>query len=101
MILRVLIQIDTRVHCTTLSDFDVSRYSMLTACGLYVYLNGVFLTVVHKKNSLIVSLDAIDSHAHLAVPGARLPDGNMVDGFPVSVVQREPLPIRGEARSNP
>jgi hypothetical protein len=72
MILRVLIQIDARVHWTTLSDFGISRYPQLTACGLYFHLNRVLLTVVHKRNNLIVSLDAIDGHAHLTVPGADL-----------------------------
>jgi hypothetical protein len=32
----------------------------------------MLLMVVHKRNSLIVLLDAIDSHARLAVPGADL-----------------------------
>ena len=56
--------------------------------------------VVHKGNSLIVLLNAIDSDSRLAVPRADLKDGDVVEGFPVSVVQREPLPIHGEARSN-
>ena len=99
MILRVRIQIDTRVHCTTRSDFGESGYSKLTSAACTLHLNRVLLTVVHKRNNLIVSLDAIDGHAHLAIPRARLQDDNMVDGFPVSVVQREPFPIRGEARS--
>ena len=98
MILRGLIQIDTRVYRTTLSDFGVSRYSQLTACGLYFHFNRVLLMVVHKMDSLIVLLDAIDSHARLAVSGAALYDDDMIGRFPVAVVQREPLPIRREAR---
>ena len=45
---------------------------VLPSCGLYFHLNRVFLTVVHKGNSLIVLLDTIDGHARLAVPGADL-----------------------------
>jgi hypothetical protein len=54
--------------------------------SLYVHLDRVLLTVVHKGNSLVVLLNPIDGHARLAVPCARLQDGNMVDGFPVSIV---------------
>jgi hypothetical protein len=39
---------------------------------LYFHLNRVFPTVVHKRNSLILLLDAIDGHVRLAVPGADL-----------------------------
>lgn len=73
--------------------------SVLTVCGLYCYLNRMFLTVVHKGNSLIELLDAIDRHARLAVVGPHLHDSDMVGRVPVSVVQREFLPIRGKARS--
>jgi hypothetical protein len=72
MILRVLIQLDIRVHCITLSDFGLSRSSQLTVRSLYLHLNRMFLMVVHKGYSLIVLLDAIDSHARLAVSGADL-----------------------------
>jgi hypothetical protein len=100
MILRALIQKRYLIPLHTV--FRLWRIQFLYANfgNLYVHLNCVLLTVVHKRNNLIVSLDTIDSHAHLAIPRARLQDANMVDGFPVSVVQREPFPIRGEARNN-
>ena len=99
MIMRMLIQIDTRAHCTTLSGFGVSRYSPLTAYGLYLHLSRVFLMVVYKGNSLIMLLEAIDGYAHLAVHGADLQDSDMVKRFPVSVVQGESLPLRRKAGS--
>jgi hypothetical protein len=41
----------------------------------YSHLNRVFLAVVKKGNRRVGSLDAVNSHAHLAIPGAPLPDG--------------------------
>ena len=53
-------------------SFGVGRYSQSTVCGLYFHLNRMFLIIVYKGNSLVWLLDAIDRHAHLAVPGADL-----------------------------
>jgi hypothetical protein len=72
MIRWVLTQIETRVHCTTLSNFGVSGYSQSTVCGLYFHLNRVLLIIVYKGNNLVWLLDAINGHARLAVPGADL-----------------------------
>lgn len=44
----------------------------LTSCGLYFYLNHVVLAVVHKRNSSMLLLDAIDNHARPAIPGSDL-----------------------------
>ena len=57
----------------------------------------VFLAVVNKGNSRSALDNAIDGHACPAVV-ARLPDGDMVDGFPVPIVHRERIPLRGQAR---
>ena len=46
--------------------------AVLAAYDLYVHLDPVVLTVVHKGNHPIVLLDAIDRHARLAVPAADL-----------------------------
>jgi hypothetical protein len=70
----------------------------ISACGLYLYLDRVILTVINKGNRLVLSLNAIDRYTRFAVPGARLQDGDMVDSFPVSVVHLERLPICREAR---
>jgi len=68
---------------------------------MYPQLNGVFLTVVNKGNILVVLLDAVYGNTLLTDPliigGGRLPDGYMIDGFPVPVVHRELLPLRREA----
>jgi hypothetical protein len=72
MILRDLIQLDTRIPCTALSNFGVCRYSQSTVCGLYFHINRVFLIIIYKGNNIVWLLDAIDGHAHLAIPGADL-----------------------------
>ena len=48
------------------------RQLFLSFCNRYSHLDRVFLTVVNKGNSLVVSLNAIDCHTRLAVPVARL-----------------------------
>ena len=58
------------LHST--SDFALCRYSQSTVCCLYFHLNRVFLIIVYKGNNLVWLLDAIDGHAHLAVPGTDL-----------------------------
>ena len=64
----------------------------------YSHLNRVFLAVVNKGNRLVGSLDAVNGHAHSAIPGVRLPDVDMVDRLPIPVVHLERLPIRWKAR---
>jgi hypothetical protein len=60
--------------------------SLLTSCCLYFYLNQVFLTIVHKGNSVVLLLDAIDSDSRRAVPRADLYHGDVVEGFTVPVM---------------
>jgi hypothetical protein len=57
----------------------------------------VLPTVVNKENSLVALLNAIDNDTRQTVV-ASLPDGDMVDGFPVPIVNRERIPLRGQAR---
>jgi len=68
---------------------------------MYPQLNGVFLTVVNKGNILVVLLDAVYGNTLLTDPliigGGRLPDGYMIDGFPVPVMHRVRLPLRRKA----
>jgi hypothetical protein len=72
---------------------------LLIACGRYPHLDRVFLMVVKQGNSLVVLLNAIDSHARRLAAACRLfSDCDMVDSFPVSVVYPECLPISREAR---
>lgn len=62
------------------------------------HLGPVFLMVVNKRDGLIVLLNAIHAHAHLAILGRRLQDVDVVDSLPITVVHLEPCPIRREAR---
>lgn len=68
---------------------------------MYPHINRVFLTVVNKGNSLVVLLNAVYCNSlltnHLIICGWSLPDGDMIDGFPISVVHLELLPLRREA----
>ncbi len=68
---------------------------------MYPHLNLVFLTVVNKGNIIVVLLDAVYGNTlltnHLIIGGRRLPDGYMIDGFPVPVVHLELLPLRRKA----
>ena len=81
-------------------SFFVTRGSPSTACGVESHLDRVFLTVVDKRDRLVVLLDAINCHTHLAVPGPRMQHGDMVESFPEPVMNLERLPVRGEARHN-
>jgi hypothetical protein len=69
-----------------------------SACNRYAHLDPVFLMVVSEKDALILLLNAIHGHAHVAIPGRRLQDRDVVDRLPIAVVHREPLPIRRQAR---
>jgi len=69
-----------------------------SACNRYPHLDPVFLMVVRERDALIVLLNAIHRHAHLAIPGRRLQDRDVVDGLPIAVVDLEPLPLRRQAR---
>ena len=53
---------------------------------MYPHLDRVFLTVVNKRNSIVGLLNAIDGHTRLATAGGRLPDSDVKDSFPVSVM---------------
>jgi hypothetical protein len=79
----------------------VTDFQMLTACNRYPHLYRMFLTIINKGNSLIRLLSAINGNIrltdHLIIGGGGLPDGDMIDGFPVPVVHLELLPLRREA----
>ena len=68
---------------------------------MYPHLNLVFLTVVNKGNIIVVLPDAVYGNTlltdHLIIGNGRLPDGYMIDGFPVPVVYLELLPLRRKA----
>jgi hypothetical protein len=66
--------------------------------GGYPDLDRVFATVVNQGNGRFGPMDAVDGHAHFALVFATLPDMDVVDGFPIAVVDLEPLPIRRQAR---
>src|SRR3990170_2999651 len=70
-------------------------------CNMYPHLNRVFLLVVNKGNIIVVLPDAVYGNTlltdHLIIGNGRLPDGYMIDGFPVPVVHLELLPLRREA----
>ena len=68
------------------------------ARGIDTDLDRVFPAVVHQVNRRIGLLDAIHRHARMAVSGRRAQDGNVVDRFPIPVVQGKAFPIRREAR---
>src|SRR3972149_9053959 len=84
------------------ADVEI-RYSLLflIPCNTYPHLNRVFLTVVNKGNILVVLRDAVYGNTLLTddfiIGGGRLPDGYMIDGFPVPVVHLELRPPRREA----
>src|SRR3989304_6734557 len=79
------------------------RYSLLflIPCNMYSHLNRVFLPIVNKENILVVLRNAVYGNTlltdHLIIGNGRLPDGYMIDGFPVPVVHLELLPLRREA----
>jgi len=96
---RVSVQYCSRVWSKVLitSDslfFHIKLQAVLTECDGCSYLDRVLLTVINKGNGLVVSLDAIDCHSHSAIRGARLQDGDVIDGLPISVVDLGCLPIR-------
>ena len=64
---------------------------------MYPHFNRVFLPVVNKGDSIVVLLNAINYHIHFALPIAHLPDSDMINSFPVSVMHRVHLPLRREA----
>jgi len=68
---------------------------------MYPYLDRVLLKVVNKGNSIVVLRDAIYNNTlltnHLIIGNGLLPDGYMIDSFPVPVVHLELLPLRREA----
>ena len=66
--------------------------------GGYPDLDRVFATVVNQGNGRFGPVDAVDGHAHFALVFATLQDLDVVDGFPIAVVDLEPLPIRRQAR---
>ena len=66
---------------------------------MYSHFDRVFLMIVDKGYGLVVSLDAINCHARLALPAGRLQDGDVVDSLSIPVVHCERLPIRRDARS--
>ena len=79
--------------------FDIRLYVRgIGARSGYSDLDGVFAMVVDKGNGLVGPLFAIDGYAHLALVCAHLQDVDVVDGFPIAVVDLEPLPIRRQAR---
>ncbi len=51
----------------------------------YSHLDRVFLTVVNQGNRPVGSLDAIHGHTRLAIPSARLQDGDVIDYLSVPV----------------
>jgi hypothetical protein len=61
------------------------------------HLDSVLVTIINKGNRLTALLNAVDDHDGPAV-GARLQDGDMVDGFPVPVVYRERISFFRQAR---
>ena len=61
------------------------------------HLSPMFLAVVNKRDSLTLLQDAIDRDTCRTFLMARL-HGDMVDSFPVPVVDFERIPTLGQAR---
>ena len=58
----------------------------------------MLLKVVHEVNRPVRLLDPINRDTHLAITGGCSQDGDVVDRLPIPVMDREPLPLRREAR---
>ena len=66
--------------------------------SLYPHIDQVFLAVINKGNNPVVLQNAIDGNTRLVFTHSPLQDAYMIDGFPVSVMHLEDLPIRRETR---
>ena len=73
-------------------------HKLSTDCAGYPHLCPVFLVVVDQRDGLVVLLNAIHGHAHLAILRRRLQHRYVVDRLPIAVVDLEPLPLRRQAR---
>lgn len=62
----------------------------------------MFMLVTDKGNGSVGLTDAINCHAHHATrpinPFVCLRNSNVINGFVIPVVDREPLPIGGQVR---
>ena len=58
----------------------------------------VLLAIVDQQYGRVGLHDAVHAHGHPGVGAGGLGDANVVDGFPVTVVQLECLPIDRQAR---
>lgn len=89
------LSVNRRRHGTTKIG---TLYFFSSFCNRYFHHYRMFLTVVNKGNSLVRLLNAIDCHTRLAAAVASLQDSDMVESFPVPVVNFERLPILRDAR---
>lgn len=71
------------------------KFPELAALRRDFHLDRVILVVVNQRDCQVLAIDAVQGHAHAAAVGARLQDRDVVDRFPVSVVQLETLPLSG------
>ena len=67
----------------------------------HAHLHRVLPLIVDQGNCLAILLDAVDCHPHhaalAAIPGPCLREVDVVDRFPVTVMDRQPAPVCGEA----
>ena len=61
--------------------------------SLNAYLDRMFQTIVNQRNGILGLLDAVNDYTGLVVRAVCLNNGNVVDRFPVAVMQLEHCPI--------
>jgi hypothetical protein len=60
----------------------------------------MFLAVVNKGNCFLVLIDTVNGHAHFVSACLRTQDGNVIDCFPVPVMDIEAIRFRTSNSGN-
>lgn len=70
----------------------------MSVLNVYMDLGRVIPPIINKVNDFVVLFDAIYRHRHSSNLGERLQNSEVIDGFPIAIMDFERLPIRWQAR---